>query len=166
MYIDPTFESPALLHSLFTYDEKTGRLRHKHDKGRVKAGDYADTYTRNGYRRSTVKVNGKRKQVASHRIIWVLNNGPVPDGCLIDHANSVRDDNRIENLRAVTVAENAHNLRHAKGYHYNKTHRKWQARICVDGYQLHIGYYPTPEEARAAYMAKKRELHPTSPIQN
>ena len=36
-------------------------------------------------------------------------NGEIPNGYQIDHINTIRDDNRIENLRCVTPKENMNN---------------------------------------------------------
>lgn len=60
--------------------------------------------TRHGYRR--VRVNGQN--CAEHRLIWKIVHGKEPRG-FIDHINGIRDDNRPENLRDVTPAENAMN---------------------------------------------------------
>ena len=53
-----------------------------------------------------VKIKGR--QFKAHRIIWFLCRGKFPDG-MIDHINRVRNDNRIENLRDVSPAENIKN---------------------------------------------------------
>jgi Drexlerviridae HNH endonuclease len=45
------------------------------------------------------------------QVVWVSVHGPVPDGFVIDHINRVRHDDRISNLRLVTVAENHRNWR-------------------------------------------------------
>tara|TARA_R110000765_G_scaffold23889_1_gene60073 strand:- start:1652 stop:1879 length:228 start_codon:yes stop_codon:yes gene_type:complete len=42
----------------------------------------------------------------------------------IDHINRVRDDNRIENLRDVTMKENLQNVP-AKGYYFCNRAQKW-----------------------------------------
>ena len=49
---------------------------------------------------------GNRKYIYAGRFIWECVNGDIPDMYKIDHINSVRNDNRIENLRCVTMAEN------------------------------------------------------------
>lgn len=57
------------------------------------------------------------KTYSSHRFIYECFNGLIPDGLVIDHINTIRDDNRIENLRAVTTSENNRNpltLKHLK----------------------------------------------------
>lgn len=48
-------------------------------------------------------------KVQAHRFVWRYFNGPIPDRMVIDHINHVRNDNRLENLRCVTVAENNRN---------------------------------------------------------
>lgn len=45
----------------------------------------------------------------AHRIIWETLKGEIPDGYEIDHINTIRDDNRLENLRCVTHKENINN---------------------------------------------------------
>jgi len=45
----------------------------------------------------------KGKAYLVHRVIWELHYGKIPDGLVIDHINHIKDDNRIENLRLLTV---------------------------------------------------------------
>ena len=58
------------------------------------------------YCQMCLTLKGIRKSICAHRFIWECVNGDIPDGYEIDHINSVRDDNRIENIRCVTSAEN------------------------------------------------------------
>lgn len=51
----------------------------------------------------------KKKSVYSHRLIWETLKGPINVGYEIDHINTIKTDNRIENLRCVTHAENMNN---------------------------------------------------------
>lgn len=44
-----------------------------------------------------------------HRVIWYYFNGEIPEGMEIDHINTIRDDNRLENLRLVSKKENMNN---------------------------------------------------------
>lgn len=62
-------------------------------------------YNADGY--VLIMVGGK--QVREHRFVWEQAYGPIPPGVEIDHINGVRDDNRIENLRLVTHAQNNRN---------------------------------------------------------
>lgn len=44
-----------------------------------------------------------------HRLVWETFVGEIHEGYEIDHINTIRDDNRIENLRCVTHKENVNN---------------------------------------------------------
>ena len=44
-----------------------------------------------------------------HRIVWETFNGEIPKGFQIDHINTIRNDNRLINLRCVTTSENLNN---------------------------------------------------------
>ena len=63
-------------------------------------------YNCNGYRRcmQQCRVLGKRNFMV-HRIVWLLNTGEWPKNT-IDHINRDPLDNRFENLRDCTQAEN------------------------------------------------------------
>lgn len=47
-----------------------------------------------------------KKSALLHRIIWIMFNGPIPEGMVIDHINRRPYDNRIENLRLATKSQN------------------------------------------------------------
>ncbi|MBJ2270846.1 HNH endonuclease [Pseudomonas sp. MF6772] len=51
----------------------------------------------------------KGKALAAHRIVWELHNGPIPAGWLVDHKDRNKLNNRIENLRLATKAQNSAN---------------------------------------------------------
>ena len=55
----------------------------------------------------TVSCYGRKYQAS--RIMWEAFNGEIPVGMEIDHINTIRDDNRLENLRMVTHKENCNN---------------------------------------------------------
>lgn len=59
----------------------------------------------NGY--EYVTIDGGAKLV--HRVMWEVFNGEIPEGMEIDHINTIRTDNRLENLRCVTPSENKRN---------------------------------------------------------
>lgn len=158
-------EDQSLLASLFTYDDD-GRLRHARDKRKARQGEYADTYMRDGYRRVSVSLPGNRRQLQAHRVVWVLHHGCIPDGLVVDHKDCNPLNNTIENLRLVTVSQNAQNTVRAAGYSWHRDKQLWQARICVDGVQRHLGWFKERTAARARYIAEKRKLHPTSYIRN
>jgi hypothetical protein len=47
-----------------------------------------------------------------------------------------------------------------RGVHWNKGHKKWVARIKINGKKKHLGEFNSIDDAHAAYLQAKRELHP------
>ena len=78
---------------------------------------------------------------------------------MVDHIDGDFRNNRIENLRACTNAQNqynasrkSHNKSGYKGVAHCPMYRNpWRARIIVDKKVVELGYYSTPTEAAAAY---------------
>lgn len=98
-----------------------------------------------------------------HRLAWFYMYDKWPDSQL-DHINHNKSDNRIFNLREVTAAQNMQNVRAARnpsgliGITFSRN--RWVPSIRVNGVKKYLGVYKTPEEAHAAYIKAKRELHP------
>lgn len=117
---------------------------------RAMPGMFAGSPNSDGYLR--VKINSVAFRV--HRIIWLITYGEWPEG-QIDHINGVRDDNRIENLRAVSVVGNQQN-QHMRVDNTSGTtgvrleSGAWTAKIRVRGKRLHLGRFKSLEEAAAA----------------
>lgn len=51
----------------------------------------------------------KETQIRVHRLVYETYIGDIPQGYEIDHINTIKTDNRLENLRCVTRKENANN---------------------------------------------------------
>lgn len=47
----------------------------------------------------------------AHRVVWILFNGPIPEGMYIDHIDGNTQNNAICNLRLVTNKMNQHNMK-------------------------------------------------------
>ena len=108
-----------------------------------------------GHKSPTVKyVAGNRGELL-HRVILGLKPG---DKRQVDHINRDGLDNRRENLRICTSAQNQanrgpnrNNSCGFKGVAWNKTKDAWQATIQVSGKSIYLGRFPTKEEAHEAY---------------
>jgi HNH endonuclease len=68
--------------------EITSRMSDRFWK-KVKKGDGCWLWTAStnpqGYGKFGVKIGGKNKTAAAHRVSWLLTNGPIPDGKLLMH---------------------------------------------------------------------------------
>ena len=95
-----------LLNELFTYDENDGGLYWKISKmGVTKGARFGYEEKNNNYRKGIVNGN----EIREHRLVWMYHNGDIPNGLIIDHINRKQNDNRIQNLRAVTYSMNNKN---------------------------------------------------------
>lgn len=99
----------ALRKELWVADEKTGSVYS------VQAHKPVGCYNQKGYLVATLHLEGERKQVKLHRVIWIKIYGIPPIGKMIDHINGKKDDNRIENLRLADPILNSHNRRSYEG---------------------------------------------------
>jgi len=138
---------------LFHYDPHSGELRWRESRGRVRAGRLVGSIDGLGYR--AFNLEGKR--YSAHRVAWLIVHGAWPSS--LDHANGVRSDNRLDNLREATQAQNLANRPTKlgksghRGVYYCPRNKKWIARIWVHGRAISLGYFKTAAEAAAAYAA-------------
>jgi len=74
------------------------------------------------YQWTTICNKTQKKRVGVHQLVALCFIGPLPDGFQVDHKNSIRSDNRRENLRylpsklnaAMHDAPNGESVNHAK----------------------------------------------------
>ena len=117
-----------------------------------------------GYLLCNLTLNKVNHMFRQHRLVWFAHHQDwdiwdTSMDNLIDHKNKDKKDNRLCNLRKATHSENAQN-QDVKGCYFKKANNKWVAQIQLNGKVKHIGCYDTEEEAREAYLAEKRILHP------
>lgn len=142
---------------IFTYNPRNGNVYWiTHPTGRsVKRGTLAGSKTSNGY----IRIKLGKKEYLAHRLAWRLFYNSWPNSHL-DHINGNGRDNRIFNLREVSVRENANNRwTHRKGRLPGTSpatgSSKWRAYIVINGKQRHLGCFKTE---RLAHLAYKKEL--------
>jgi hypothetical protein len=130
-----------LLKDLFDYKE--GNLFRKN-------GVVAGGLHKSGYRQ--IKINDI--QYPAHRLIWIYHYGSINEDLQIDHINGIKNDNRIENLRLVTVQQNCYNRSKlkSKGYSWSINNKKWQASIWLNGKSKYLGSFLNELDARNAYL--------------
>ena len=133
------------LKDLFQYNAKTGLLHWKIKcSWNVKIGNVAGT-TKHWSNYIYIRFNNK--SYPAHKLVWLYHYGIYPNGC-IDHVNGIRNDNRIDNLRHATRAQNSQNMRifksntsGIKGVDWKKNTNKWRVRLQVNHKRIEIGSF-------------------------
>ena len=141
------------LKEVLDYNNELGTFTWKVSKAnRIKVGSVAGCKNNLGY--ILIRIDGKI--YLAHRLAWLYTYGNFPLNC-IDHINQVKDDNRICNLRDVTVSENMQNQSQVLGY--TKSGSKYKATIRINNILHQLGSYITEKQARQAYLNAKKRLH-------
>lgn len=141
---------------LFDYNPDTGELIWiKSYRNRLN-GKHAGAIDSKGRRR--VEINGRT--YAAHHICFAMYHGYWPKD-QVDHRDQDKLNNRINNLREATNAENSRNRRHKRGGFKGVSFHKGRyiARIMKDGECINLGSFDTPEPASDAYKAAAIKYH-------
>lgn len=84
----------------------------------------------------------------------------------VDHIDGVGTNNAWSNLRDVATYANVQNIKRASKNSStgvlgigNTKSGKYQARIMALGKRVSLGTYATKEDAHAAYVQAKRQMH-------
>lgn len=134
------------------------------------AGQQAGTVLDAGYRKIGFRQNGKFVQHYAHHIMWAFCHGKWPTFHL-DHVNSNKGDNRIENLRPASFNQNRVNTGQTSynesglkwvSLHKNSVERgkpnPWQAAVWF-GKDRRQKYFPTKEQAHEWACIQAKQLH-------
>lgn len=139
------------LKHLVDYDPERGVFIHKNPiSNRVRKGQVAGSKCKEGY--MLLGLDGVRYYV--HRLVLHYHGVDVPEGCVVDHINQNKQDNRLSNLRVVDRKMNARNNSYKQerkvcGVYFNKSRGKWVAELgsCKTGTYRYIGSFDTYEAA-------------------
>ena len=160
--------SPEEVRELISYDPVTGIMRWKwryNLKPKAaswnarNAGNPILTKDSKGY----IFLSIYKQKYRAHRVAWAHGQWPILD---LDHINLVKTDNRIENLREATVAQNGHNVglinrntSGARGVFWHRGARKWQASIFCLGKSIYLGLHMRFEDAVAVRRAAELKYY-------
>jgi hypothetical protein len=164
------------LKSILDYNPANGIFIWKQNRGRLaKAGQIAGTLWVNSKRPDNkyyqIMINAKL--YALHRLAYFFVTGVDPLEKQVDHINGNTLDNRFDNLRIATSAQNSKNQKKRKtnksgfkGVCWHKKGKKWYATIRANNKQIHLGgynskFYAALVYARAAkhYFGEWRRLN-------
>lgn len=146
-----------------TYEQAASEIRYEPDTGRfvrLSTGRPTGSRTCYGY----IQIGVAKRSIRANRLAFLLKTGRWPNG-VIDHINGIRDDNRWQNLRDVSHAINAQNVRAASrrnklgalGVHQDRG--KFKVVLTAYGRAHFVGRFSTLEEAKHAHAQAKQRLH-------
>ena len=110
--------------------------------------------------RKMITIDSKIRMMS--RMVFLWHRGYLPPQ--VDHINRIKDDDRIENLRAATAQLNqantfsSRNKSGFKGVHKCSSTGKWVASIRCNGRAYSLGSYLEKSEAGRAYDKKAKEF--------
>jgi hypothetical protein len=112
---------------------------------------------------SAIRIDIQAETMLAHRVAWAIYYGNWPLE-VIDHINGNPHDNKIKNLRDVSVSQNQKNQGRRKnnlsgyvGIRMCKRPAKWRAEIKINGRTKHLGYFDDIKDAITARENAKIE---------
>jgi len=107
-----------------------------------------------------IKIDGVKYK--AHRLAWAYVHGIEASG-RVDHKDLDTFNNRLDNLRVATCAQNIANSRLRKGKALPKGVRangpRFTARISFEKTQYTLGTFDTPQEASDAYFKAAKHFY-------
>jgi hypothetical protein len=143
----------------YLFEYRDGELFHRVSRGTKKAGSKAGTLKPD----SRIHVCVDKKLYLLHRVIFAMHNGFWPE--MVDHIDGNWSNNKIENLRAATHAQNAWNAKSRKDNVVgikNITYRKdgmYHIRIQANKTRVYLGAYQNVGDAQRAAINARNNLH-------
>lgn len=147
------------LRELAHYDPETGIMTRRVDAhgGRWKAGQRIGSDDGRGYLRA--RIGGHKDYV--HRFAWLYMTGGWPSRD-IDHIDGNPANSSWANLRDVDMVQNQRNKKVQKNNASGlkgafRAGKRWTSRIHVDGVNIVLGRFDTPEDAHEMYCEAAAE---------
>ena len=145
----------------FLFDYKDGELYWKFSLScKSPKGTIAGSIKHDKYRR----IGLNKKSYLAHRLIFMMFHGYLPK--FVDHIDGNKLNNRIENLREATHAQNMKNqkisISNTSGYKnvsWNKKQKKWRVALKVNYKDLEIGYFKDIELADLVAQEARDKYH-------
>jgi ribosomal protein L21E len=149
------------LKEVLHYDPETGVFKWKvRSAYHVHVGDKAGSLNKK-VNRTYIRIKGKLYVAA--RLAFLYTEGYFP--AFVDHKDRNRTDDRKENLRAASRAENnrnmtmpSHNTSGYKGVSFNKRRNKFEAYVTFGNKKKYLGAYAVKEDAARVYDKAATEL--------
>jgi hypothetical protein len=108
------------------------------------------------YYKVAFSKNKKKYNFLLHRLFFYWHHGYLPK--LVDHKDINSQNNKIENLRELTISQNKRNSPKMgnctsiyKGVNWSKKHKKWLTKLTLNGKAIHIGLFDNEDDAGQAY---------------
>ncbi len=148
------------LGEMLHYDPITGEFTWLRSVYRVKRGDLAGSFDKDGY----VLIKLDQKTYKAHRLAWLYMTGAWPTD-EIDHRDLNKSNNAWANLRAATKSQNMGNISvrsnsqtGVKGVQFDGRRGYYYATIIVDRRKRWLGSFPDAASASAAYSKAATQL--------
>jgi hypothetical protein len=155
------------LDTFLEYNPDTGLLFYKHcaSKSNMWNSKYAGMQAGSLLKGKYIQIKFDGYHYLAHRLAWIIMTGEQPDD-QIDHIDGDGLNNRFNNLREATQAQNMANCERLVRGIYEYPNGKWKALIGIDHERIYLGLFNTKEEAYTAYQAALIETHGEYAIYN
>jgi hypothetical protein len=128
-------------------------------------GKVAGRITKTGYRFLSIRFSGVRYNINASHLSFYKHFRVLPV-LPIDHIDGNKDNNRISNIREVSISQNMLNRPKINksssskyvGVHWNKKYKIWKSSIQYKGVYYYCGKYRTEIEAFEARIAMSKDM--------
>jgi len=125
-------------------------------KTNMPIGSRAGTKNSKGYRHVVID----KTRYLEHRLIWIWHNGNIVSDLVIDHIDRNKENNKIENLRALTNSQNLHNRTNSNISILNgkPNWKNYMGRVIIDGNLMRKSFFTESEAKEWVKEIKKNYI--------